>query len=236
MKNIDTLPNPSCAIGVANPEVLDYRQRIKHSSQAAEKYQHRKIRKHQAEIRLIERALQTLPPLKSILDAPCGVGRACLLLANHGYDVTGIDMGEAALLAARAAIDEAQADVTIEQADLEQLPYDDTSFDACLCFRFIHHLPTDELRESIIGELCRVTRQYILISYLSPLSVTSMRRNLAERLGGKPSIQHRTSLGVLLQHFKRQGFSLHQDLAQLPLLHSLHLAVFKRDRSRTSEL
>lgn len=233
MKNVRTPSSPAHMLEAAHPETLAYRERIKHSIQAVEKYQHRRVRKHRAEMKLIERGLQTLPPLTNILDAPCGIGRACLLLADKGYDVTGIDLGEAALLAARTATDVARAAVTIEQADLEQLPYDDASFDACLCFRFIHHLPTPELRERIIEELCRVTRHFVLISYLSPLSVTSIRRSLAERLKGKAPIQHRTSLGALVQHFERQGYSLHQDLAQLPLLHSLHLAVFKREPNLT---
>ncbi len=231
MKNINILSNPAQATEAATPEAFAYRQRIKHSIQAAEKYQHRRVSKHRAEMKLIERALKTLPPLKSVLDAPCGIGRASLLLAEKGYDVTGVDLGEAAIVAARTAVNIARADITIEQADLERLPYDNACFDACLCFRFIHHLPTAELREQIIAELCRVAHQFVLISYLNPLSVTSVRRNLKERLGGKPSIQHRISLGDLVQHFEHQGFSLHQDLAQLPLLHSLHLAVFKRERN-----
>ncbi|MBN2646043.1 MAG: class I SAM-dependent methyltransferase [Desulfuromonadaceae bacterium] len=231
MAKTTMLTNQDALTTDAAPEPFDYRQRIKHASERAEKYQHRKARKHQAEMQLIERALQTLPLLHSVLDAPCGVGRASLMLAEKGFDVTGIDLGNAALLAARTAAAEAQLDLVIERADLEQLPYDNASFDACLCFRFIHHLPTDELRERIIGELCRVSQEYVLISYLSPLSVTSLRRTLAEQLGGKPSIQHRTSLGTLTRHFERHGFSLHQDLAQLPLLHSLHLAIFKRERN-----
>lgn len=233
MKNVRTLSNPAHIMEAATPEAFAYRERIKHSIQAVEKYQHRRVNKHRAEMKLIERGLQTLPPLNSVLDAPCGIGRACLLLAEKGYDVTGVDLGEAAIMAARTAVEVARANVTIEQADLEQLPYDDASFDACLCFRFIHHLPTAEIREQIIAELCRVTRQFVLISYLNPLSVTSIRRSIRERLGGKPSVQHRISLGELVQHFEHQGFSLHQDLAQLPLLHSLHLAVFKRDRHLT---
>lgn len=206
---------------------FNYRQRIKHTTEQADKYQHRKARKHHKEMLLIERALQTLTNVRTVLDAPCGVGRASLLLDQKGYEVTGVDLGEGALQAARKAVAAADAHVVIERADLEQLPYADCGFDACLCFRFIHHLPTDALREQIIQELCRVSRRYVLISYLSPLSVTSVRRELEQRFSGKTSVQHRTSLTTLEQHFKRQGFVLEQDLEQLPLLHSLHLAIFK---------
>ena len=184
MKKNRLLACPPHSIPTAESKDLDYRQRIKHSSERAEKYQHRRMRKHQAEMQLIERALQALPPLHSVLDAPCGVGRASMLLAARGYAVTGVDLGEGALLAARSAVAEADADVIIERADLEQLPYADVGFDACLCFRFIHHLPTDALRQRIIAELCRVSRKYVLISYLSPVSVTSLRRSMAEQFRG----------------------------------------------------
>lgn len=206
----------------------DYRQRIKHTVEQADRYQHRNKRKHQEEMQLIERGLQQLTNVRTFLDAPCGVGRASMLLSQKGYKVTGVDLGEGALQAARETVEAAKADVVIERADLEQLPYETDAFDACLCFRFIHHLPTAELRDKIIGELCRVSRNYVLISYLSPMSVTSVRRAFKQRFFGKTSVQHHTPLATLKEHFRHHGFELQRDLAQMPYIHSLHLAVFKR--------
>jgi SAM-dependent methyltransferase len=53
----------------------------------------------------IERLVK-LPPGASVLDACCGPGRHSLELASRGYRVTGIDITEAYLEAARASADE----------------------------------------------------------------------------------------------------------------------------------
>ena len=60
----------------------DHRHRIKHTIEKAEKYQHRKVDKHQAEMALIRRALPLFAGVRTILDAPCGVGRATIMLAQ----------------------------------------------------------------------------------------------------------------------------------------------------------
>jgi SAM-dependent methyltransferase len=42
------------------------------------------------------------PPYRRVLDVACGQGRHARLLAQHGYEVVGIDVNEAALAIARA--------------------------------------------------------------------------------------------------------------------------------------
>lgn len=219
----------------SNTPADDHRQRIKHSSQQAEKYCQRNNKKHSAEMALINRAINSLhlhhhadhTPL-SILDAPCGVGRATIFLAQQGYAATGIDLGEGAINAARRLVNLAAVKATIDKGDLLYTPYPNQYFDVVLCFRFFHHLPTPSHRQQIINELCRVSHSHILISYLSPWSTTSLKRRLKRLMTGKKSVQHQTSLSELTHYFSNQGFELINDFAQLPLLHSLHLAVFRR--------
>lgn len=207
----------------------NHRLRIKHSFEQAEKYHQRKKSKHIAEMTLISRALQSLNPAPhSFLDAPCGVGRATVFLAERGYQTTGIDLGNGAIQSARQQIDQSSATATIEKADLVDLPYRNNQFDAVLCFRLIHHLPTSAHRQQIIAELCRVSGRYVLISYLSPWSFTSAKRFLRQKLTGKKSLQHITPRSEINNYFASQGFSRLIDFAQMPLLHSLHLAVFTR--------
>jgi hypothetical protein len=69
----------------------------------------------------------------------------------------------------------------------------------------------------------------VLISYLSPWSYTSAQRLLKKRLGIKYSVQNITPLAEIHGYFKRHGFSLVKDFAQARFVHSLHLAVFRRD-------
>ena len=206
----------------------EHRQRIKHTIEKAEKYQHRKAGKHRAEMALIRRTLPLLTGVKTILDAPCGVGRASIMLAKAGYTVTGIDLGEGALELARKTAGDEQVSVTIEKQDLVKLDYVDRQFDAVLCFRLIHHLPTPKHRDEIIAELCRVARECVLISYLSPWSLTSAKRMLKKKLGLRQSVQNVTSLTEIEGYFKNQVYDLVKDFAQRHLVRSLHLAVFRR--------
>lgn len=207
----------------------DHRDRIKHTIEKAEKYQHRKAGKHKAEMALIRRALPLIAGVKTILDAPCGVGRATIMLAQSGYSVTGVDLGEGALDLARKSAQEAKVAATIEKQDLVKLDYADGQFDAVLCFRLIHHLPTPKHRDEIISELCRVAKNYVLISYLSPWSYTSAQRLIKKKLGIKYSVQNITPLPEIQGYFKRHGYRLVKDFAQAQFIHSLHLAVFAKE-------
>lgn len=208
---------------------FDHRQRVKHTIEKAEKYQHRKAKKHKQEMDLIRQALPRLSGVESFLDAPCGVGRASILLAQSGYDVTAVDLGDGALELAKRSIQEAGIRANVEKQDLVKLDYTDHQFDAVLCFRLIHHMPTPRHRQEIISELCRVADKYVLISYLSPWSYTSAVRLFKGRFG-KPSVQHVNALGELEGYFQNHKFRLVKDFAQARFIHSLHLAVFERVR------
>jgi 2-polyprenyl-3-methyl-5-hydroxy-6-metoxy-1,4-benzoquinol methylase len=206
----------------------EYRKRIKTHEEAAEGYTRRKADKHAAEMALIERGFALCSEVKTALDAPCGVGRATVWMARQGYQATGIDLGEAAVEYTRKAFTEAGVDGDAHQMDVENTDFADRAFDAVLCFRLLHHFPDPEPRRRLIRELCRVSDRYVLISYISPWSVTSIRRRI-QRLFGKRLKQFHTPLSEVRAYFAEQGFSLVDDLPQQRFLHSLHLAVFRRD-------
>lgn len=207
-----------------------YERRIKTSLDKAESYTRRRQGKHAAEMRLLERALQRLAPVATFLDAPCGTGRATILLQQRGYRTTGVDLGDGSLAVARRKIARLGLQAETGKADLAQLPFRDRRFDGVLCFRFFHHLPDPALRGRVIAELCRVADRYVLLSYFSPFSVTSMKRALRSRLGGRRSAQYATPLKEVAGYFAAHGFRLVHDCAQRPLFHTLHLAIFERTR------
>ena len=97
-----------------------------------------------------------------------------------------------------------------------------------LCFRLIHHLPTPHHRNEIIGELCRVAKSYVLISYLSPWSYTSAQRLLKQKLGIKVLCPEHHPAGRDSGLFQLHGYTLVKDFARASLVHSLHLAVFRK--------
>lgn len=77
-----------------------------------------------------------------ILDAGCGFGTTAIVLARAlpGSEVVGIDLSEPLLdLAVQAAGDAGLGGrVTFEKADVQEIPYDDDSFDAVLNVQMLH--------------------------------------------------------------------------------------------------
>lgn len=191
-------------------------------------YTKRKQHKHNAEMAMIRKAFDCINGVESILDAPCGTGRATIMLARLGYTTVGIDLGDAAINIAKQKIIEAGVLASLEKADVESLYYENQAFDAVLCFRLYHHFPNDEIRSRVISEICRVAKNYVLISYLSPISITSVRRKLKKALYGKKSKQHATSLASINALFSNHDYQLVKDIPRRRFLNTLHLAVFKR--------
>lgn len=206
-----------------------YRGRIKDEA-AADRYLKRNPLRHEAEVRLVRRALKHLPPGGAVLDAPCGNGRMTAVLAESGLQVTGADLSEVTLRNCRELGERSKWTATFVRQDLEHLDFADKSFDGCLCFRFLHHLPTTEIRDRVAGELCRVTKTAILVSYMNPYAPTMLKRRIRQALGGKKSVQHATALAEVRGYFEKRGFALRENLAQRRFLRSLHLACFQANR------
>jgi SAM-dependent methyltransferase len=201
--------------------------RIKENVKDTERYLKRRTSKHNAEMALIERAIKTLE-IKTIIDVPCGVGRASKLFTEKGLEVTAVDAGKSAVAVTKKTLADVKIPYHVLEGDIRALSFADQNFDAAFCFRFFHHLKTEEARLLLISELTRITQHYVLISYFSPLSFTSLKRKIRHALGGKKSVQQTTSLAEMQVYFKQQGFELAKDHAQLAYLHTLHLAIFKR--------
>ncbi|HOW67512.1 MAG TPA: class I SAM-dependent methyltransferase [Candidatus Paceibacterota bacterium] len=205
-----------------------YRGRTKYNEAKARRYQDRKPGKHLAEMKLIDRAFTLIPKTHRILDIPCGGGRVTLHLSQSGYEVSGVDLSDSMLAIARKNIANHGLKCSIEKQDLEQLSYADRSFDTIISFRLFHHFPTREIRARAVAELCRVARDSVVLSYFTPWSATSLKRWLRRTIGLTPSDKHATSLREIQRYFQVAGFFLVRDFAQSPMIHTLHLAVFRR--------
>jgi len=60
---------------------------------------------------------------ESILDIPCGQGRHVKVLAEAGYDVTGLDWSEDLLELARKKMNESEAEATLVQGDMRSFSF-----------------------------------------------------------------------------------------------------------------
>jgi len=205
-----------------------YAGRVKYTEARSRKYQQRKSGKNSAEMRLLERAFALIPKNHRVLDAPCGGGRVSIHLSGKGYRVSAADLSEAMIKIAREKFAENGLSANVEQQDVEKLTYPDRHFDTIVSFRLFHHFPAVDIRRRVVNELCRVAGKNVVLSYFSPVSFTSMRNKLVASIGGKKSKKYSTSLSEVEGYFKAHGFRLVKDFAQLPLVHTLHVAVFER--------
>ncbi len=208
-------------------KMLSY-DRVKSDTLSAQSYTQRKPAKHQAEMNMVSEAVQIIPAneVKTFLDAACGVGRISLWLGQRGFAVTAIDLGEAAVAFTKKLLSDADLDADVNCQNVFAMTYEDNAFDAAICFRLLHHFGEQRDQQVLINELCRCTEKYVLISYLSPHSSTSIRRKIRNLLTGKPIKQNPNSLGQLKAMFNANGFRLFGRVKRSGLLHSLQLAVF----------
>lgn len=205
--------------------------RVKADTATIQDYARRKPEKHRAEMKLVSRAFPSLPPNARVLDAPCGAGRLTLWAARQGWEVSGLDLGKAAVDHTRAVLDEAGKPARVREGDVFNLPWESRHFDAVICFRLLHHFAERAERRELVREMARVSRGYVLVSYLAPWSYTGLKRRLRAAVGGHRHRQNHTPLSELVADMEAEGFRLDRDMAQRRFLHSLHLARFVRQRS-----
>jgi len=84
-----------------------------------------------AEADFFERCLEVRPGAR-LLDVPCGDGRLALDLARRGYRVTGVDISEDFLVAARESAASRGLGVEWRRSDMRDLPWRE-EFDGVLC-------------------------------------------------------------------------------------------------------
>ena len=100
----------------------------------------------------------------TVLDVPCGYSRFAPVYARLGLTAIGADVSYD--MVHLAATNHAQ--YGRERwlcADVLALPFPDSVFDGVLCIRLLHHRYSDAERQCILGELARVSRHFVVISF-----------------------------------------------------------------------
>lgn len=119
------------------------------------------IRRH-THRQIFEQFLRHIEPGKKVLDVGCGEGVLSLLLAKQKEaTVTGTDISFPNIVSARQLAREWDISAKFVQADAENLPFPDNSFDVVISSHVLEHLPN--LRQWL-RELRRVTRSSALIA------------------------------------------------------------------------
>lgn len=141
--------------------------------------------------RLLSRFAPASPPIRRVLDVPCGAGRLREGLIGSNSEAprwVGADISEE-MLAALARSPGADLPPETLRADASRLPFADGSFDLVVCCRLLHHLPDPDARQAVLDELVRVSRGLIIASYWDAGSYQAWRRRtrgpLRRRKGGE---------------------------------------------------
>jgi len=101
-------------------------------------------------------ALLGLAPGRAVLDVGCGLGDDVIALRERvspSGRAVGIDLSGELIERARQAAQEQGVAVELEQANAEDLPFEDGAFDSCRSDRVLQHLSD---RERAIAEMSRV--------------------------------------------------------------------------------
>ncbi len=99
----------------------------------------------------------------TVLDVGTGPGNIAMMLAELGYDVTGVDLSSTMLKFARQNAEIRNLSIKYEQSDAESLPFEDNSFDVVVS-RHVLWTTTDP--EKVLMEWMRVLKPTGRIVYV----------------------------------------------------------------------
>jgi SAM-dependent methyltransferase len=150
--------------------------------------------------------LEHLAPGASILDVGGGHAQLAPALLGAGYNVTVV--GSQLASGARLSRWVKSRQCRFEVADFHGLPHRDRSFVAVLCFRLLSH----SVRwTGLIGELCRVAQDLVIVEYPSIRSVNVVSDQffgLKRRIEGNTRPYTVFSPGEIRRAFEQQRFRI----------------------------
>lgn len=163
----------------------------------------------------------------SFLDLPCGTGRFSALLEGAGKRFVEADLSLSMLAAASRASFGSRGFAGSVCCDAARLPFADASFDVVLSVRFLFHVPRD-LRPSILREMGRVARRYVLVDVRHAYAWSAWTRRWRARLT-RARVPHRYTLRELDQDFAAAGLSILRKRWLTPLFSEKMIVLARRE-------
>jgi ubiquinone/menaquinone biosynthesis C-methylase UbiE len=161
---------------------------------------------------------------RPILDVGTGTGRAALLMARGGAEVTAVDASEQMLEEARRRAAEEHAQIRFARGDAHALQFQDREFDVVICLRVLMHAPN---WRRCLGELCRVAERLVIFDYPAAASVAlveSLARRTVYALGARTEAYRVLSDRAIRQALDQSGYrvrSVHRQFVMPIAFHRL---------------
>lgn len=165
---------------------------------------------------------------RRILDVGTGTGRAALLFARGGAEVTGVDASGEMLKVAKARAEREGVAVRFQTGDAQKLVFPDRSFEVAVSLRVLMHTP--EWRR-VIAELCRVSDQLVVVDYPSARSmalVESIARRIVHATGLSKEPYRTFRDSAIDEAFERCGFRIRARHRQFVLPIAFHKLIGSR--------
>jgi ubiquinone/menaquinone biosynthesis C-methylase UbiE len=96
-----------------------------------------------------------IQPGMKVLDVACGSGNLAVVSAQKGADVTGIDIADNLVEAAKKRAESLGLNIKFEQGDAEALPYDDNTFDVVMTMYGAMFAPRPDVTAAELVRVCK---------------------------------------------------------------------------------
>ena len=126
-------------------------------------------------------------PGERVLDVATGTGWTSRRVAEHGAKVTGVDIAEGMLAAAREIAGERSLGIEYRLADAESLPFADGEFDAVISTCGVMFAGNREAAAAELARVCRKGGRLALMTWTPESAAVELRKVLARFMSPPPS-------------------------------------------------
>lgn len=130
-----------------------------------------------------------LHPGQRVLDVAAGNGNATLAAARRWAEVTSTDYVPSLLEQGRARAEAEGLPVTFQQADAEDLPFDDGAFDVVLSVFGVMFTPNQEQAAAELMRVCRSGGKIGLVNWTPESFVGQMFRTIGKYIPPAPGVK-----------------------------------------------
>ena len=126
----------------------------------------RRVGVHERECAVLRTLLSGVGRLATAMDLPCGTGRLSAIVGEHADRMI---LADSSLVMLELAREEPElARMEFLQADATKITLPDGAVDLVFCHRMLPHIYDRARRVCILGELARVARRYVVLSFYPP--------------------------------------------------------------------